>query len=289
MNDSSFFIISGLYQYQDINTILLQAKTNFPKKFLPNRIIRGVYGNFPNTIWNGEDMLFSPETLLMPQIIDILSHYNRMGLQIYLNCTNSEITEKQCFDTYCNLILKHTLENNFFNACVVNSPFLSEYLSKKYPELLHIIVGKNNEIDTECAKNINFPFFLNPQNNNNFEQLKLYPNKNNIYITLNPYCISCPIQKTCLYKENIAQLTYDNVAAKQYSCSTIKNIKHHELEYFISSEQINDYIQKGYRHFVIEQMPTYQKQIDEYLYYFIKPEYHTEIKDYFYESKEKIQ
>lgn len=286
MNDISYFILSGLYQYQDINTLLLQAQANFPNRFVPNRIIRGVYGNFPNAIWNGEDMLFSSHTMLMPEITDILSIYSKMHLQIYLNFTNSEITQKECYDTYCNLILTHSLSSGFFNACVINSPYLNNFLQQRYPNLINLLIGKNNEITPECEKDINLPFLLNPKYNNNFEQLKLFHNKNEIIVTLNPYCISCPVFQSCLYKENLSQLTYDDKASKIHSCNNFLNLDHHNTPHFVTNQQIEQYIQYGYRHFIIEQMPTKEKQIEEYLYYFIKPEFYMEIKDYFYKNKE---
>ena len=256
-NDISYFILSGLYQYQDINSILLRAKANFTNQFIPNRIIRGVYGNFPNAIWNGEDMLFSNKTLLIPDIIDILSLYSKMHLQIYLNFTNSEITQKECYDTYCNLILQYTLKAGFFNACVINSPYLNEYLSQRYPELINRIIGKNNDINNDCIKEVDLPFFLNPKYNNNFNELSKLLNKNDIYITLNPYCINCPTFQSCLYKENLAQLTYDDKLAKRCTCQNLTKIDNHISGQFITNEQIdNFYIENKYRHFLIEQMPT---------------------------------
>lgn len=273
----NYFTLSGLYPLKQLNFNLKYLYVTHYHYFNPNCKIQNVYGNFPNAIWNGEDVNYSNSQLLINDITTILNDYTYNHLQVMLNFTNSELTREDCDDTYCNLLLQTCLNLNVFTQCVVNSKILYEHLITNYPELLKIYIGRNNEIPQD---NVDFKtYFLNPIFNNDFNYLKDLKNKNEIIITLNPFCHNCDSFHKCLYKENIAQLEYDPDNSKRIRCPFYANQAHDQSDLFITNELIDKYNEYGFNHFILNEMPTFKDNIETYLYYFIQPKYWDEARE----------
>lgn len=277
----NYFILPGMFYLQNLNNALWSLKNEHREYFLEDRFFTYVYGNIPNCIWNGENMLFS-STQRLTQDIDLVFHdYALRGIQLILNFTNTELTEADVDNVFGNVILQHALNSNFSIKCVVNSKSLYEYLIKNYPQILDIYIGKYNDISLN--NDLPLSYFLHPNYNNNFELLKKLKNKSSIVITANPMC-HCEKLEACILKENIAQLTYDPNSCKKNTCPVLQNnfttLNHRYFPTHISNELIEEYNKIGFNHFVLEEFSCLSQNVEEYLYYFIKPEFYSEARIY---------
>lgn len=277
----NYFTLPGMFYLQNLNSALWNLKNEHEEYFLKDRFFNSVYGNIPNCIWNGENMLFSARQRLATEIDLMFQTYTLQGTQLILNFTNTELSEADVDNVFSNIILKHALNANFNTKCVVNSKSLYEYLLKEYPEIVDIYIGKYNDI----ALNNDLPisYFLHTNYNNNFELLKQLKYKSSVVITVNPMCY-CEKLEPCVLKENIAQLTYDPESCKRNACPVLQNnfttLNHRQFPTYISNELIAEYNKIGFNHFVLEEFPCLSQNVEEYLYYFIKPEFYSEARVY---------
>ena len=281
MNVRNYFILPGLCSLDKLNIKLKQLKNVHREYFYNDVYLTYVQGIFPNAIWNGDTMFFSKRQPLNAEMHDVLRSYQKYSLQPILNFTNSEITKQDCDNIYCNVILQTALNINFNTTCIVNSKELYEYISTNYPNIMKIYLGKNNAIPAENNEPISY--FLNPNHNGDIDFLSKLKNKNNITITLNPLCFNCGKMQECLYKEHLAQLNYDPNSSKLCTCSYLYN-----HEYPLSKNKFNksrdiiisEYNKLGFSRFALEEYPTPKDNLEEYLFYFIKPEYYHEAKEF---------
>lgn len=283
----NYFVLPGLRSLDKLNIKLKQLFKMQPNYFYPDVYLTYVQGNFPNAIWNGDTMFYSKHQPLANEIIDILQTYEKYSFQPILNFTNTEINKQDCDNVYCNVLMQTALTVNFNASCAVNSKELYEYILNKYPHIMNVYLGKNNSIPADNMESISY--FLNPNHNGDIEFLTQLKNKQNITITLNPLCFNCGKMQECLYKENLAQLNYDPDSSKLCTCSYIC---HHN--YSLSKDRFNksrdiiiqEYNKLGFHRFALEEYPLPADNLEEYLFYFIKPEYYHQAKDFLLEGKQ---
>ena len=279
MNLKNYFILPGLYSLQKINIGIKLLQNNFPFYFYQNTYIYYVYGSFPNSIWNGDNLIYSKYQPLNNEIINIMQNYVNNNLILIQNFNNSEINKNDCENTYCNLLTDWSLSVSIGNQFSVNSKKLSEYLIQKHPNISKIYIGPNNSIPLN--NNEQFEYFLNPIHNTNIEELKKLKNKNKVIITLNPICPLCNNKNECGLRENLAQLNYDPQSSKNNICSFLK-FKQYQLsknKKIEPNQIIKLYNEIGFNHFFIEEYPSIDENIEEYLFFLIKPEYYQSAKD----------
>ena len=157
---------------------------------------------------------------------------------------------------------------------------LYEYLIQKHPNISKIYIGPNNSIPLNNDEQ--FEYFLNPIHNTNIEELKKLKNKSKVIITLNPICPLCNNKNECGLRENLAQLNYDPQSSKNNICSFLK-FKQYQLSKNRKIEAdkiIKLYNEIGFNHFFIEEYPSIHENIEEYLFFLIKPEYYQPAKDF---------
>lgn len=274
----NYFILPGLYSLQKLNLgirTLFKTNSNF---FYPNIYIQQVFGSLPNAIWNGDKLAFSRYQPLSHDIVDILQEYVRNGLQVIFNFNNSAITENDCDNVYCNILMQLGLSINLNTQCSVNSRILYEYLLNTYPQLNNIYLGVNNSIPAENTEPLHY--FLNPIHNGDTEYLKSLKFKPNIVITLNPLCLGCGNREECILKENLAQLNYDPHTAKINTCNVLKYKDYNLSKDKFNSSIIPEYNSLGFSHFCLEEYPTLEENLEEYLFFLIKPEYYYQAKEF---------
>ena len=277
----NYFILPGMFYLQNLNSALWTLKNEHQEYFLEDRFFNYVYGNIPNCIWNGENMLFSSHQRLAPEIDFVFQTYALQGTQLFLNFTNTELSETDVDNVFGNIILQHALNSNFNIKCVVNSKSLYEYLLKEYPQITEIYLGKYNDISLD--NDLPISYFLHTRYNNHFDLLKKIKNKSSIFVTVNPMC-NCEKLDLCILKENIAQLTYDPDSCKRSTCPVLQNnfttLNHRQFPMYISNELIEEYNKIGFNHFALEEFPCLSQNVEEYLYYFIKPEFYSDARVY---------
>lgn len=277
------FILPGLYELYDLNIAFLQYYINNKDKINEDYEIFGVYGNFPYCIWNGEQAIFSDLTVLNDTIEHMFLTYANFHTRIFLNCTNTEITENMLEDTYSNLILNNLQRITASNQIVINSNLLDEYISQLYP-VLCIDIGKYNNIQPDSMVNLKDEgfLFLNPKINNNFSLLKQYKNKKQLIMTLNPsLCINnCNILNECILKENLSQIMFDPRQSKNVFCKNINNNTNlqniRESKLYISYKDISSYNNLNINHFILEHYGNIEDTLSEYITFFVQPKYWAE-------------
>ena len=124
-----YWHIPGFCAFRLLNQLLMNMMKSYPEYFNEGYVIGSAYGTFPGAIWNGGRAVIG----LTPkaQIQSILDIYNQRNIPVRFTWTNTLIGEKECYDTYCNLIMR--LADNGLNQVLVNSPALEKYLRENYP------------------------------------------------------------------------------------------------------------------------------------------------------------
>lgn len=110
----------------------LLAKYKDYSKF-SNPIIKGVYGNFNNIIWNGGRTIVTDEFSTIPEMEKCIKIINNNDLICRLTCTNQLLTENHLQDNLCNNILE--LISNTNNEIIVHSFLLENYIRQLYPNI----------------------------------------------------------------------------------------------------------------------------------------------------------
>lgn len=259
---------------------------SYPEYFNEGYVIGSAYGTFPGAIWNGGRAVIG----LTPkaQIQSILDIYNQRNIPVRFTWTNTLIGEKECYDTYCNLIMR--LADNGLNQVLVNSPALEKYLRENYPSFKMIssttkrITDKERLIE-EFEKDY-FLVVLDYDLNHDEEVLSQIVDSGNAgrcEILVNEVCYpGCPKRKEHYAQQSRLQLEYDTVTT--FPCPNIQTPRKFsecmDRPAFIKDTEIGSYIERGFRQFKIagRGMPE-EYLIESYLYFLVRPEYRSMVKN----------
>lgn len=280
------FILPGLSSLEQLNISFIDYCYSHRNYLNDDYEINGIYGNFPFCIWTGEQANFSNILLLNDEIEKVFLQYASFHINIYLNCTNTELLPDMLEDTYSNLILNNLDRINASNHVVLNSQLLNEYIKSHYKNILIDVGQYNNMLPTKD----NFQsignycnLFINPRFNNDFDLIKTFSNRSQLIFILNPsLCINnCMVQNECLLKEHLSQLLFDSRKSYAYSCENwINNINLNSIKnsnLYIAKENIYHYNQLGINHFMLMYYNNINDTISEYINYLIKPEFQNEV------------
>ena len=259
---------------------------SYPEYFNEGYVIGSAYGTFPGAIWNGGRAVIG----LTPkaQIQSILDIYNQRNIPVRFTWTNTLIVEKECYDTYCNLIMR--LADNGLNQVLVNSPALEKYLRENYPSFKMIssttkrITDKERLIE-EFEKDY-FLVVLDYDLNHDEEVLSQIVDSGNAgrcEILVNEVCYpGCPKRKEHYAQQSRLQLEYDTVTT--FPCPNIQTPRKFsecmDRPAFIKDTEIGSYIERGFRQFKIagRGMPE-EYLIESYPYFLVRPEYRSMVKN----------
>ena len=259
---------------------------SYPEYFNEGYVIGSAYGTFPGAIWNGGRAVIG----LTPkaQIQSILDIYNQRNIPVRFTWTNTLIGEKECYDTYCNLIMR--LADNGLNQVLVNSPALEKYLRENYPSFKMIssttkrITDKERLIE-EFEKDY-FLVVLDYDLNHDEEVLSQIVDSGNAgrcEILVNEVCYpGCPKRKEHYAQQSRLQLEYDTVTT--FPCPNIQTPRKFsecmDRPAFIKDTEIGSYIERGFSQFKIagRGMPE-EYLIESYLYFLVRPEYRSMVKN----------
>ena len=251
-----------------------------PEYFNDGYTIGSAYGTFPGAIWNGGRAAvgFSSKA----QIESVLNIYNSRGIPVRFTWTNSLIGEKECYDTFCNLIMR--LADNGMNQVLVNSAPLEKYLRENYPNFKMISSTTKRIVDKDKLKEeLSKDFFLvvlDYDLNHDEDVLNTITESGNagrVEILVNEVCFpNCPKRIEHYTMQSRFQLEFDT--SQSYPClvSTAPRDFNECMKRpaFISDTQISSYIERGFNQFKIagRGMPE-SYVIDSYVYFLAKPEY----------------
>ena len=291
-----YWHLPGFCYFRLLNQMILNMMKDYPDKFRDGYKIGSAYGSFPGAIWNGGRTVFGITG--KSDIEAVLKLYNSRGIPVRFTWTNALIEEKHTYDTYCNLIMK--LADNGLNQVLVNTPVLEEYIRKEYPRFPLIssttkrIVGVDGVLE-ELKKDY-YLVVLDYDLNHNEEALKvLEPYASRLEILVNEVCFpNCPKRSEHYLQQSKLQLEYDINTG--FPCPN--NTRERKFEEctkrpsFISNEEIQNYIDRGYVNFKIvgRGMPL-EFVKESYLYFLVKDEHREFIRtkiDYLLAQAQKV-
>ena len=283
-----YWHIPGFCAFRLLNQLLMNMMKSYPEYFNEGYVIGSAYGTFPGAIWNGGRAVIG----LTPkaQIRSILDIYNQRNIPVRFTWTNTLIGEKECYDTYCNLIMR--LADNGLNQVLVNSPALEKYLRENYPSFKMISsttkrITDRDRLIEEFGKDY-FLVVLDYDLNHDEEVLRQIVDSGNAgrcEILVNEVCYpGCPKRKEHYEQQSRLQLEYDTVTT--FPCPNIQTPRKFsecmDRPAFIKDTEIGSYIERGFRQFKIagRGMPE-EYLIESYLYFLVRPEYRELVKNRF--------
>lgn len=271
---------SGLPLY----TVLLSLKEKHPEIFYEDVDIAAIFGCFSGSIWNGGSLIIGKNNT-GNEIKNLIYFYNyEHGVPLRFTFTNPHITEKECYDTYSNLIAQHG--HNGMNEILIVSPVLEEYLRTEYPNYRYcrsIIGTHEQEYFAEAKYHMTV---MRRRKNNDWDFLDKIPNveRHKIEFLCNDPCPDdCPRIYSHYRDYGYATLKQENTERCNCTSNSGKNffVNHHlrSLETYISRESIvNDYLPRGYKHFKISGRGNPGMMIEFIVEYMIKPEYQADVR-----------
>lgn len=272
------------YNAYKIYSYLAELKILHPYVFYDDVQISSIFGCFPSAIWNGGSYLLDG-SITQNIMRDMVKLYNEaMNMPIRFTFTNPLINEKQCYDTYCNLIVENAHNGN--NEILVVSPVLEEYLRKNYPNYKYIrsIIADNNEqfFDSEKYHMIVMPRAYN----NNWEYLDTIPNnvRTKVEFLCNDPCPdNCPRLKSHYLDFAKTQLNYEYYDECRCSMTEVKGAFPYafakQQKAYISRDMIlNNYLPKGFNQFKLSGRGDNGVIINFVVEHLIKPEYQLDIR-----------
>ncbi|MGN0507188.1 MAG: hypothetical protein ACI4FZ_11560 [Lachnospiraceae bacterium] len=272
-----YWHLPGLCNFRLLNQILLNLMKDYPSKFKEGYKIGSVYGTFPGAIWNGGRAVFG--SAFKGDIDKIIKMYNVRGVPVRFTWTNSLLEEKHNLDTYCNMIMK--LADNGKNQVLVNRPTLEEYIRKEYPGFKMISSTTKRmvnleEIKQELEKDYYLVVLDYDLNHDETVLTELEPCADRIEILVNEICSpNCSKRAEHYRAESLSQLEFDRDTLFQCPHQNGRRdfSECRKRPSFLSNEEIERYIERGYVNFKIVGRGLSQEFVmDSYLYFLVKEE-----------------
>lgn len=273
-----YWHLPGFYCFRLLTQAIVNMMKDYPKCFRDGYRIGSVYDTFPGAIWNGGRTIFGISTKAYIQ--STIKLYNDKGIPVRFTWTNSLLEEKHLQDTYCNLIMR--LADNGMNQCLVNSPILEEYLRREYPgfKLLSSTTKRLLGLDdvlAELEKDYYLVVLDYDLNHNEKVISSIEPYADKIEILVNEICVpGCAKRKEHYEHQSRMQLEYD--MSQPFRCPNRNHDRTFEeckkLPAFLSNEEIQEYVDKGFVNFKIAGRGMPQDFLKEsYLYFLVKEEH----------------
>ena len=269
--------LPGFCAFFYLNQIVINLMKEYPEKFREGYRVGSVYGTFPGAIWNGGRAVFGITCKKdMQRIVDT---FNRFGVPVRFTWTNPLLEEKHVYDTYCNLIM--SVADNGKNEVLVNSPVLEQYLRENYPDFGFISsttkrLTRLEEIQAELDKNYKLVVLDYDLNHDEKVLSALESVADRIEILVDEICFpGCQKRKRHYEDEALMQLTYEKGTVFPCPNRTTRPsfAECKKRPSFISNEEIDGYIERGYTNFKIVGRGLPQDMVlESYLYYLVKEE-----------------
>ena len=269
--------LPGFCAFFYLNQIVINLMKEYPEKFREGYRVGSVYGTFPGAIWNGGRAVFGITCKKdMQRIVDT---FNRFGVPVRFTWTNPLLGEKHVYDTYCNLIM--SVADNGKNEVLVNSPVLEQYLRENYPDFGFISsttkrLTRLEEIQAELDKNYKLVVLDYDLNHDEKVLSALESVADRIEILVDEICFpGCQKRKRHYEDEALMQLTYEKGTVFPCPNRTTRPsfAECKKRPSFISNEEIDGYIERGYTNFKIVGRGLPQDMVlESYLYYLVKEE-----------------
>ena len=273
-----YWHLPGLCYFRLLNQVLINSMKDYPEKFREGYKIGSVYGTIPGAIWNGGRAVFGISN--QAEIERVIQTYNSKEIPVRFTWTNSLLEEEHIHDTYCNLIMR--LADNGLNQVLVNRPILEDHIREKYPDYKIISSTTKRIVDLEqLQKEFERDYFLvvldYDLNRDETALKQLEPVADKVEILVNEICYPGCVKRAEHYREESrSQLEFDN--RTDFVCPNRSQEKRtfeecRKRPAFLSNEEVERYIEKGFVNFKIggRGLPQ-QFVLDSYLYFLVKEE-----------------
>ena len=295
----------------NVNYLMVDMMEKLPQYFYDNIEIASVYGVFPPAIWNGGR--FRRGRCSEDFIKQVINAFNSKGIPLRFSFTNVLLEEEHLKDEFCNKLMKMT--DNGLNEVIVASPLLEDYIRNTYPNFKVTSstckrITDPEKLSEELAKDYHI-VVLDYDLNNKFDILEKLDYKEKCELLVNSYCRpNCKFRSEHYRVIGARQIAY-NKHLNADPRNTDKNFNFHNFpefsEYFespsincdcasntifdikkfpthISPDAIFDtYMPMGFNQFKLEGRNVEMiNLIEQYLYYFTKPETRDEARYLFY-------
>lgn len=273
-----YWHLPGLCYFRLLNQVLINTMNAYPDKFREGYKIGSVYGTIPGAIWNGGRAVFGIST--KADIEKVVEAYNSKGIPVRFTWTNSLLEEEHTYDTYCNMIMR--VADNGMNQVLVNRPALENYIRSKYPGYKLISSTTKRMLDLEqlkeeIAKDYHLVVLDYDLNRDEKVIEELRPVADRLEILVNEICYpGCAKRAEHYREESRSQLEFDN--RTDFSCPNRSKEKRTFEECmkrpaFMSNEEVEKYIEKGFNNFkIVGRGLPQQFVLDSYLYFLVKDE-----------------
>lgn len=273
---------NGLTAY----TVLLSLKQKHPEIFYEDVEISNIFGCFSGSIWNGGS-LFLGRNNNADEIKNLIYFYNyEHNVPLRFTFTNPHITEKECYDTYSNLIAQYA--HNGMNEILTVSPILEDYLRNTYPNFKYCrsIIGTHEQ--EYFADEKYYVSVMRRAKNNDWDYLNKIPQieRSKIEFLCNDPCPdNCPRIYSHYREYGAATLKQENNSKCDCTMMEVKgDFPIHfarTLKSFITRDMIiNDYLPKGFKHFKLSGRGDIGGIINYLTEYMIRPEYQNDVRSF---------
>ncbi len=224
-------------------------------------------GSFPYFLWDDEGLI--KQYIPRENIQNELAIQKTNKISLYLNCSNSKLTQEHFQDLYCNTIFDLAKENSLY--AVVNNIELAEYLKNKF-NYVKLVYLKEKKAEYEDL----FDYYKIDFSLNNKNLILNKEPKEKYIVQLNSYCKN---DCNCLDKRSIDKLRFE--AYPSFNCDnyadSFEETKH--TDSFVSIDTMQDLMKKGFTEFIIaDNKKDKYELLESCIYYLIKPEFQNEIR-----------
>lgn len=285
MEKEILFSIPDFYFLFDLNMLLLKLRQDEPTKFYEDVKIDSIYGSFPGCIWNSGRAACGWASI--ENIVATVAEFNKLGISVRYTFTNSEIKGRHLLDYYCNTILQATgsIVEGVHNGVNVNQNILAEHIRKNYPEFYLLwsttkgvdSIEETNQLSEDRLTVLYYGF-------NNTTALKELTHPENIEILVSEACIErCP-KRMEHYKSigNLQLLQPSEPFRCPYGCEQYFYYEGPvKRDHYVNIDDIRDvYLPLGINKFKISgRQDNPVNLIENYVNYFVKPEYRDDIRN----------
>ena len=281
--DKVYFHLPDYHGHFRLNYLIVTLLKEEPDVFYPDVAIGSVYGTFPSAIWNGGRVIFGG-LASRDDMMQCYKAFNDLGIPLRHTFTNSLITEKLCYDAYCNEIMEHGHDG--LNQVLVNAPDLEKYISENYPKYpilssttkrIRSVENAQRELEKGYALVVlDYDLNRNPD-------IFMIDNPGRFEILINAYCVDdCP-RRVNHYKSmaqdqiHFGHVPMENPEEEIGPCEYIGDDFWTAMSNRRNTLKVEEiygfYRENGFKHFKIEGITTNDFDVlESYMYYMIRPE-----------------
>lgn len=268
MGNNINIILPSFYENYELNSLFIELFQE-SKTFFYDVINKlSVQGAFPYFLWaaDKQNATFSTKE----DIIAKTDYFLQKNISVYYDCTNTKLEHNHFYDSFCNLVLKHS--NSKQTYIITNNNQLVNYIKLNYSDFKFV---EQQNIKNEEEKNI-YDYHLINFSNKNKEAFFNNESKDKYVIKLNSYCLN---NCNCIDNLSIDKLNFEK--QKTFEClnyaKTFNDIKKEDS--FINIETMLSLSDNGFSQFIIENNTKDKYELlESYLYYLIKPNYIDEVR-----------